>query len=135
MWIVLQTNQVPFDIRGVQNSDDRSLDKYEGLPARTLPADKWRSGPAAFEALVNVFVPGKRPRIVQVSIDPRFLVPWKPAAGSTVVVVDQYAIFFSLTGTVLRKDGDMFIVQFSDGGVPLERPFIVEQLAILERLE
>jgi hypothetical protein len=85
--------------------------------------------------MVKIYVTGKRARIVQASIDPKCLVPWKPAVGSKVVVVDQYADLFTSIGTVLRIDRDTFIVKFSDEDISLDRSFTVDQLAILESLE
>lgn len=135
MWSVLQTNRVLFEIRDVRKSGEKSLEKYEGLSARTLPEVEWRNGPAPFEVMVKIYVTGKRARIVQASIDPKCLVPWKPAVGSKVVVVDQYADLFTSIGTVLRIDRDTFIVKFSDEDISLDRSFTVDQLAILESLE
>ena len=99
-----------------------------------VPRAKWHGGLGPAEAEVIVTVPrgGKRPGTTQISISPRFLVPWTPTEGSEVLVIDEDQQLFSVTGTVVRKDGTAFVVQFRGGDISLEKDFTQNQLVIYE---
>lgn len=131
LWHRIQEGQILFHVHGIRGSEGGKLDKYEGKPARTVP-NKRRESPlpaADGEVIVHVpkvIVPGNK----EISINPRFLVPWPPTEGSVVVVVDVYHECFSFTGTVLRKDGDIFIVEYGCDGLTAEKGFTGDQLAV-----
>jgi hypothetical protein len=59
--------------------------------------------------MVSVVVRGVRP--VQISIPPRFLVPWEPEVKSDVVVIE--GPWLGLEGSVVERNGDSYVVRFT----------------------
>jgi hypothetical protein len=107
------------------------MDIYKDKAARSVPPTTRKSTPRDGEVLVSV-VRGVRP--VQVSIHPKFLVPWAPRQGSDVVVIDGSWLGFQ--GIVVGNDGNSYTVRFtmsdSSGEHSHEETFDVKQLASLE---
>jgi hypothetical protein len=130
---VLKTMRIPFYIRGIRGSGDGSMDNYEGSAARTVPPTACKSTPQEGEVLVSV-IRGVRP--VQISIHPRYLVPWTPRQGSNVVVIDGSWLGFQ--GIVVGNDADSYTVRFtmrdSSGEHSHEEIFDIKQLARLDSL-
>lgn len=107
------------------------MDVYEDKAARSVPPTAHKSTPQDGEVLVSVV---RGVRLVQVSIHPKFLIPWTPRQGSDVVVID--GSWLGRQGTVVGKDGNSCTVRFtltdSFGELSHEERFDVKQLAILE---
>ena len=109
------------------------MDIYEGMVARTIPLAQCKSTPMDGEVMVSTV---KGIHLVQISIPPRFLVPWELEVKSDVVVIE--GPWLGLGGTVVERNGDSYIVRFTvkdDAGedswdVDFER----NQLAHLEPL-
>jgi hypothetical protein len=95
----LQSKRIPFDIRGILGLGDGSMNTYEGNTARTVPPTQCKSPPRDGKVIVSV-VKGRRP--VQISIDPKFLVLWKPMGSGDVVVIDRDTPWFGIEGTIDR---------------------------------
>ena len=80
---VLRERCVPFHIQGVPASSPHV--RLEGLTAKTVLAGKRVVDPQPNEVVVSVVRGGKR---FQISINPSYLVPWAPAKGNRVLVVE-----------------------------------------------
>jgi hypothetical protein len=109
------------------------MDAYEGSAARTVPQTACSSPPRDGEVTVSV-VRGVFP--VQISIRPKFLVPWKPTQGSDVVVID--GSWVGSSGVVVGEDSGSYVVRFTvndeHGEESRDIPFDGNQLANLEPL-
>jgi hypothetical protein len=128
----LQRKRIPFDICGISASGDESMKAYEGSTARTVPPTQCKSPPRDGEVIVSV-VKGRR-RPVQISIDPKFLVPWKPMGSGDVVVTDRDVPWFGIEGTIVRKENESCLVRITPVDETREESFEANQLAILEPL-
>jgi hypothetical protein len=82
--LVLVLRSIPFIVTGIRNSDQNSKHVYEGDPARTVLEDHCKSSPQEGEVIVNVV---HRHRLGEISINPRYLIPWVPVVGCEVVVI------------------------------------------------
>lgn len=134
MWTTLQTEVIPFYIRGIRGSGSKALDRYDGVVARTMPAARWDLPPADGEVIVSVPMNGRQRGVKQISINPKFLVPLEPEEEDNVVVIREGDLF-TATGTVKRKDGDNFVVEFFKGKeFSVEKSFTREQLAVSEEI-
>lgn len=127
---LLQTKRIPFIIRGVDV--DPKLSMYQTKTARSVPDAQWDSPPREGEVIVCMV---KGSRIMQISIDPKYLVPWNPKEGGEVVVIAGDSVLFGCSGIIVDKKGDgQFIVQFTTEGDSLKRDFPSSHLAVLEAL-
>jgi hypothetical protein len=130
---ILLRKRIPFYIRGIRGSGDRSMDAYEGRVARTVPQTMSSSPPRDGEVMVSV-VRGVFP--VQISIHPKFLVPWKPKQNSDVVVID--GSWAGSDGVVVGEDRGSYVVRFTAndnfGEESWDIQFDGNQLATLEPL-
>jgi hypothetical protein len=109
------------------------MDAYEGRVARTVPQKMSSSPPRDGEVTVSV-VSGVFP--AQISIHPKFLVPWKPKQGSSVVVTD--GSWAGCDGVVVGEDSGSYVVRFTvhdeDGEESRDISFDGNHLATLEPL-
>ena len=105
------------------------MDAYEGKTARTVPPVERKAPPGDGEVIVSV-VRGVRP--VQISIHPKFLVPWGLVGGSDVVVIN--GPWFGIAGTIVGEENGSYIVKFTPVDEPQEDHFGPKQLANLEPL-
>jgi hypothetical protein len=78
---VIEKKCILFHIRGY---GERCMDAYTGSPARTVPMDQHTMSPATEDEIIVRTVIRTCPK--QISIHPRFLVPWTPLVGSEVVI-------------------------------------------------
>jgi hypothetical protein len=128
--VLLEVKCIPFTIRA---SGDRSMDVYDGNPARTLPTAQYDSPLQAGEIIVRTT---KRARPKQLSIHPRYLVPWKPLVGCEVVVTNGSGL--GAVGVVKGRQGDDWTVTFkgaSDDSDAGDFVFKEKDLASLEPLK
>ncbi|KAN0123677.1 hypothetical protein V8E53_015899 [Lactarius tabidus] len=79
---VLERRCMPLNVSGVRGG---ILDEYEGKTVRTMPLAKRKSTPGSDELAVSTV---KRGRVKQISINVKFLKPWKPVADGEVVVIE-----------------------------------------------
>ena len=78
----LRDQVIPFDIRGIPVSSSQA--GLEGRTAKTVSLAKCRIDPQPNQVVVTVVQRGKP---TQISIDPSYLVPWRPSAGNKVLVI------------------------------------------------
>jgi hypothetical protein len=82
------------------------MDTYTGSPARTVPTGQRTLSPTADDEIIVRTVNRGSPK--QISIHPRFLVPWTPLVGSEVVITK--GIWLGTVGVVKGRQGDDWIV-------------------------
>ena len=109
---------------------DRTLDAYDGKPARTVPMDKQTLIPREGKIVVRTV---RRSRPEQISINPYYLEPWSPLDGCEVIVTG--GSWLSSVGTVKGRQGNDWIVTFTVNDVAREVIFEGKDLAVLERLK
>jgi hypothetical protein len=74
-------------------------------------------------------------KIKQISIDPKYLVPWNPKEGGEVVVINRHCQLFGNLGTIIgKKDNGLFTVLFRSARMSLELNFSSMDLVVLENL-
>ncbi|KAH9954821.1 hypothetical protein BGW80DRAFT_1467541 [Lactifluus volemus] len=127
---ILQTKRIPFTVSGVDSNKD--LVKYKNKTARSVPERQWDSQPGEWQVIVSIFIGN---RIKQISIDPKYLVPWNPKQGGEVVVINSHCQLFGNSGTIIgKKDDDLFTVLFGSTRMSLELNLPSTDLVVLETL-
>jgi hypothetical protein len=128
----IEWKRIKFYIQNTHQSNDKSLRKYEQSTGRTLPERRRTLTPKEGEIVLEVTLRGRER---QISIHPRFLIPWEPVVGDGVVVIRGY-----WTGTPgvakEQRDGSRWIVTFSleETGKLRDYEFIEKDLAAIEPL-
>ncbi|KAH9177216.1 hypothetical protein EDB89DRAFT_1902451 [Lactarius sanguifluus] len=102
---IIERKCIPFYIRGL---GDSSMDAHDGNPAKTVPTDQCTLSPQEGEIIMKTV---KRARPKQISIHPRFLVPWKPLVGYDVLIID--GSWFGAVGVVKGRQGNSWTVSFT----------------------
>ncbi|KAF8267702.1 hypothetical protein EI94DRAFT_1801345 [Lactarius quietus] len=80
---IIEQKTIPFFIHNTHESNDHSLQIYEKSTGRTVPMDRRTATPEEGKVMLSMV---KRSRAKQISIHPRFLVPWGPVVGCEVLV-------------------------------------------------
>ena len=119
---VLEKKCIPLSISG-------SGDEYEGKSVRTIPLIKHKLIPNPGELVVNV---SKHKHFKQITINTRFLKPWKPVAGGEVVIVEGSAC--GKIGKVTGLTDQICTVRFEDSEGSSVQFFKPEKLAYIESL-
>ena len=128
----IERKRIKFYIQNTRQSNDESLRKYEQCTGLTLPEQRRTLIPKEGEIVLGVTVRGRER---QISIHPRFLIPWEPVVGDDVVVIRG-----DWTGTSgvakEQRDGSRWIVTFSleETGELRDYEFIEKDLAAIEPL-
>jgi hypothetical protein len=110
---VIEKKCILFHIRG---HSEFGMDAYTGSLARTVPTDQRTLSPAAEDEIVVRTVNRGRPK--QISIHPRFLMPWTPLVGSEVVITQGK--WLGTLGLVKGRQGDDWIVGNESGDFVFE---------------
>ncbi|KAH9162307.1 hypothetical protein EDB89DRAFT_2079838 [Lactarius sanguifluus] len=124
---IVERKCIPLYIRGLGAS---SMDAHDGNPAKTVPTDQRTLSPQEGEIIVKMV---KRARPKQISIHPRFLVPWKPLVGYEVLIID--GSWFGAVGVVKGRQGNSWTVSFTVDDDSREFVFEESDLAPLEPLK
>ena len=128
----IEQKRIKFYIQNTRQSNDESLRKYEQSTGLTLPEQRRTLIPKEGEIVLGVTVRGRER---QISIHPRFLIPWEPVVSDGVVVIRG-----DWTGTSgvakEQRDGSRWIVTFSleETGELRDYEFIEKDLAAIEPL-
>ena len=93
---------------------------------RTVPAHRRTLTPEDGEIILSVY---KRLRSTQISVHPRFLVPWEPEEGDGVVVIKG-----SLLGAlgVVKRKGARCVVTFLADNKTMDYKLDQSELAVTE---
>jgi hypothetical protein len=97
-----------FLIHITHESGDMPLEFYEGLTCRTILEENRKLTPEEGEVILLVCKPYC---YQQISIHPRFLVPWGPVVGHQVVVIK--GLLLGRIGVVKAKERARWVVTFS----------------------
>ena len=126
---LIEQKTIPFYIRNLHESSDRSLQAYARCTGRTVPVDRCTSTPKDGELIVCVV---KRSRLTQISIHPRFLVPWEPVVGGEVVVIKGECL--GTQGVVKAREHPRSVVNFTFENDSWDVKFDDSDLATIEPL-
>ncbi len=96
---------------------------------RTLPLAKRKSTPKPGEVIVSV---STHARLKQISIDARFLRPWKPVVGGEAVVIEEPAR--GTIGVVGGLTPEICTIRIEDSTGASIKYFKPEKIAYLEPL-
>jgi hypothetical protein len=83
----LREGCIPFHVRGVPASSLHA--KMEGLTAKTVPIARRKIEAQLHEVIVSVF---QRGRPTQISLDPKYLVPWLPSKDNKVLIIRHHQV-------------------------------------------
>ncbi|KAH9955200.1 hypothetical protein BC827DRAFT_1271936 [Russula dissimulans] len=83
----LREGCIPFHVRGVPASSLHA--KMEGLTAKTVPIARRKIEAQLNEVIVSVF---QRGRPTQISLDPKYLVPWLPSKDNKVLIIRHHQV-------------------------------------------
>jgi len=106
------------------------MEAYYGKPARTVPITKRTLTPREGEICVRTV---KRTRPEQISINPRYLVPWKPLVGCEVVITCGF--WSGFVGAVKGQQGVNWVVTITVDNDAHDTVFAERELAALEPLK
>jgi hypothetical protein len=124
---LLQKKRMPFTIDGVDKH--KELYVYSRKTARSVPDNRCDSPPKEGDVTVSMV---RGANMVQISIDPSFLVPWEPKEYGEVAVI--HGNLLGCSGSIVGEDDGHFIVRFTEEGMSLNRHFLSKDLAVLEPL-
>lgn len=97
-----------FSFRNLHEASEE-LQQYARCTGKTVPSDRRTLTPRNGEVVLSVF---KRPRAKQLSVHPRFLVPWEPVRGGEVVVLN--GTWFGIVGIVKdQRDDGQWVLRFA----------------------
>ena len=128
----MEWKRIKVYIQNTSQSNNKSLQKYEQSTGRTIPEQQRTLTPKEGEIILRVTVHGRER---QISIHPRFLIPWEPVVGDGVVVIKG-----KWTGTSgvakEQKGGSRWIVTFTleETGESRDYEFMEKDLAAIEPL-
>ncbi|KAI0258498.1 hypothetical protein BC834DRAFT_980932 [Gloeopeniophorella convolvens] len=121
---VLESKRVPFYLRGLPHNSP--LKAQESDSVWMVPPSQRKMEPVANEVVVSIT---RNRGAEEVSINPRYLVPWDLAPKSDVLVVSD--AFIGKTGKLLRMDHGFGFVELHAqvrGSAPSEVPLEAEKL-------
>lgn len=105
----LREECIPFHVRGVPASSPHA--KMEGLTVKTVPIARRRMEAQPNEVVVSVF---QRGRPTQISLNPKYLVPWPPSKGNNVLIIGHHQI--GPVGKLVELEGGRCLVEFAASG-------------------
>ena len=123
----MEWKTIPFYLRDVHESSDTLLRSFARCTGRTVPAHRRTLTPKDGEIILSVY---KRPRSTQISVHPRFLVPWEPVENDEAVVIKGPLL--GVTGVVKSKDGSKCMVAFQVDNDTLDYSIEESELASIE---
>lgn len=124
-----QRKTIPFYIKHTHNTGDSTIGEYGGCTARTVPIDRCTSVPRKGEIIVNVLKSNRRK---QLSIHPRYLLPWEPIIGSEVVILNGVSL--GAVGVVKARQEKYWVVTLTLNDESRDLTFEEKDLATLEDL-
>jgi hypothetical protein len=118
-----------FEIRNTHKSGDASVQFYESSTCRTILEENRKETPKEGEVIVLLYKPYCNK---QISIHPRFLVPWEPVVGGQVVVIK--GLLLGRMGVVKAKARERarWVVTFSADNDSWDLRFRQSDLAYVE---
>jgi hypothetical protein len=126
---VIRQKTILFWIRSTHESGDKLLQSYEGCAGRTILEEHRTVTPEEGKVILRVC---KRSRAKQISVHPRFLVPWEPVVSCQVVVTK--GLFLGTMGIIKAKEHPRWVVTFSADNYSWDFRFEESDLAVLEDL-
>ncbi|KAF8258743.1 hypothetical protein EI94DRAFT_1707713 [Lactarius quietus] len=127
---IIEWKTIPFFIRNTHESNDHSLQIYEKSTGRTVPMDRRTATPEEGKVTLSVV---KRSRAKQISVHPRFLVPWGPVVGCEVLVTKGR--WFGMPGVAKEERSDgQWLVRFNADDTHLDSVFDKKDHAVLEAI-
>ena len=121
---------IPFHIKAVAVSDDKSLAQYANQVARTLTYTQRGTEPDPPEGKVLVLVAQQSGDKV-ISIDPGYLKPWEPVVDGEVLVI--CGVLKGIKGMVKAQVGDRWVITFTVDDESQDREFAQKDIVGLER--
>jgi len=118
---------MPFQIRGVVASEDKSLAKYANCMARTVPLTERKFDPPEGEVMVSV-ARKAGPKII--TVNPWYLVPWEPLVDGKVMVL--HGLLWGVVGVLKAQNGDQCVVTFKVDDESRDMEFVQKDLAGLD---
>ena len=104
---VIEWKTIVFSCHNLHEAS-RELQQYTRCMGKTVPSDHRTVTPRDGEVVLSVF---KCPRARQLSVHPRFLVPWEPVQGGEVMVLN--GTWFGIVGIVKdQRDDGQWVLRF-----------------------
>ena len=105
----LRKECIPFHVRGLPASSSHF--KIEGLTAKTVPVAGRKIEAQPNEVVVSVY---QRRRLTQISLNPKYLIPWPPSKDSKVMIIGSHQL--GQVGKVVKlEDGRCLVEPVASG--------------------
>ncbi|KAF8263265.1 hypothetical protein EI94DRAFT_1704128 [Lactarius quietus] len=98
---ITEWKMIPFYICNTHKSDDKSLQAYEKSAGRTVSWHHCTVTPKEGEVIISI---ARHCRTKQISIHPRFLIPWEPMVSGEVIAIQ--GSWFGIPGIVKEEKGE-----------------------------
>jgi hypothetical protein len=105
----LREGCIPFHVRGVPASSLHT--KMEGLTAKMVPIARRKIEAQLDEVIVSMF---QRGRPTQISLNPKYLIPWSPSKDKKVLIIRHHQI--GQVGKLVKSEDQCCLIKLDTSG-------------------